>query len=159
MLGHEEQNSRKKNKVRQEWRVLLEEEVEIRENIRGLNSSNKQEDIRGFLNKQKVGLVASLETKVKLKNIIEVGDRMFGGWNYTTLRQALWQDLKLIASNMQEAWCVKGDFNAVLHPDERIGGEEVPHMEINDFTRCLEDSELVEVSTAGADKCLMHASF
>jgi len=42
------------------------------------------------------------------------------GLNSLAQRQALWQDLKIIASNMQEAWCVKGDFNAVLHPGDRI---------------------------------------
>ncbi|KAJ8419247.1 hypothetical protein Cgig2_009794 [Carnegiea gigantea] len=51
---------------------------------------------------------------------------------------------------MQEAWCVKGDFNAILHPDGRIGGKEIQHMEIKDFTCCLEDGELVEVRTTWA---------
>ena len=48
-------------------------------NIRGLNSPNKQEDISGFLNKQNVGIVALLETKVKQQNITAVAYRMFGG--------------------------------------------------------------------------------
>jgi len=51
---------------------------------------------------------------------------------------------------MQQAWCVKGDFNAVYHPGDRIGGEEVHHMETNDFANCLEESRLAEGRTTGA---------
>ena len=49
-------------------------------NIRGLNSPNKQEDIQVFLNKERVGLVALLETKVKQENIAQVAGKVFGGW-------------------------------------------------------------------------------
>ena len=51
-------------------------------NIRGLNSPNKQEEIKIFLEHQIVGLVAFLETKVKRKNIAEVGHKLFGRWNW-----------------------------------------------------------------------------
>jgi len=45
-------------------------------NIKGLNSPNKHEDIKGFLHKQKVGLVALLETKVHEKHIEWVAQRL-----------------------------------------------------------------------------------
>jgi len=45
-------------------------------NIWGLNSPNKQEDIKGFLHKQKVGLVALFETKVYEKHIEGVAQRL-----------------------------------------------------------------------------------
>ena len=48
-------------------------------NIRGLNSPNKQEDIKDFLSKQQVGLVALLETNDKQKKIVEVATRLFTG--------------------------------------------------------------------------------
>ncbi|KAJ8419364.1 hypothetical protein Cgig2_020719 [Carnegiea gigantea] len=66
------------------------------------------------------------------------------------IKQFLWQDLNVIASNMQTAWCVLGDFNAVLSPNDRIGGEEVQLMEIKNFAECLEDYELAELRTTGA---------
>jgi len=53
-------------------------------NIRGLNSPNKQEDIKGFLHKQKVGLVVLLETKVHKKHIEEVTQRLFSRWQWFT---------------------------------------------------------------------------
>ena len=53
-------------------------------NIRGVNSPNKQEDIKIFLHKQKVGLLALLETKVKEENIDKVANNLFGGWRWIT---------------------------------------------------------------------------
>ncbi|KAJ8428605.1 hypothetical protein Cgig2_025265 [Carnegiea gigantea] len=53
-------------------------------NIRGLNSLNKQEDIKIFLEKHKIGLVALLETKVKNKNVTAIGERLFGRWRWYT---------------------------------------------------------------------------
>lgn len=37
---------------------------------------------------------------------------------------------------------VIGDFNVVLYPEERMGGEGTQHVEMNDFVECLEDSKL-----------------
>ena len=49
-------------------------------NLRGLHNPNKQEDIKIFLNKHDVGLVALSETKVKKENIDMVANKLFGGW-------------------------------------------------------------------------------
>ncbi|KAJ8429180.1 hypothetical protein Cgig2_011784 [Carnegiea gigantea] len=49
------------------FNMLLEEG-----GIRGLNSPNKQEDVKIFLHQQQVGLVGFFETKVKLENIAQV---------------------------------------------------------------------------------------
>ena len=47
------------------------------------------------------------------------------GLNSIAQRQYMWQDMRLIVGSIEGAWCVMGDFNAVMHPGERIGGEEV----------------------------------
>jgi len=44
------------------------------------------------------------------------------GKNNIALRKELWEDLRMLENNMQDAWCVLGDFNAVLAPEGRIGG-------------------------------------
>ena len=72
------------------------------------------------------------------------------GKNSIALRKELWEDLRLLANNLQDAWCVLGDFNAVLSPEDRIGGEKVQYMEIVDFKTCLEDSKLTEIKSTGA---------
>jgi len=43
-----------------------------------------------------------------------------------------------------------GDFNAVLSPGDRMGGDAVQHGEIQDFATCLQECELQEVTSNGA---------
>ena len=62
----------------------------------------------------------------------------------------MWDDLRLLANHMTDAWCVLGDFNDVLSHEDRIGGEDVQYMEMVDFKRCLEETELTELKTTGA---------
>ncbi|KAJ8444077.1 hypothetical protein Cgig2_025078 [Carnegiea gigantea] len=94
MLGHEGSECRRKKPGRQEWRRRNQAEEEgfttPRRTIQrlgsrmGLNSPNKQEDIKLFLKKQGVGLVALVETKVKKENISRVADKLFMGWRWYT---------------------------------------------------------------------------
>ncbi|KAJ8422906.1 LOW QUALITY PROTEIN: hypothetical protein Cgig2_028768 [Carnegiea gigantea] len=49
---------------------------------------------------------------------------------------------RILGSLQHDAWCVLGDFNAVLHLEERMGGVDVTHTEITDFASCLGDCEL-----------------
>ena len=72
------------------------------------------------------------------------------GLNTITQRQILWRDLRNIAGNMHLAWGVVGDFNTTLYPEERIGGDNINYMEINDFATCIEDCGLQEVKSTGA---------
>ena len=51
-------------------------------NIRGLNWTNKQEDVRYFLHNNKVGLIGPLETKVKEHNAEWVAAKVFPGWKW-----------------------------------------------------------------------------
>ena len=41
-------------------------------NVRGMNSPNKQEDIKIFLQQQQAGMVGFLETKAQAQNIAQV---------------------------------------------------------------------------------------
>ena len=43
---------------------------------------------------------------------------------------------------MQMAWGVLGDFNAILHPKQRMGGDGTQKEQLIDFAKCLEESEL-----------------
>ena len=50
---------------------------------------------------------------------------------------------------MDEAWCVLGDFNAVLYIGDRIGGTEVKLHEIQSFDECITTCELQEIRSNG----------
>jgi len=46
---------------------------------------------------------------------------------------------------MDEAWCVMGDFNAVLYQEDRQGGTQVQDFEIKPFADCMEHCQLQEL--------------
>ncbi|KAJ8419860.1 hypothetical protein Cgig2_021457 [Carnegiea gigantea] len=58
-------------------------------------------------------------------------------------------DLQGIAAYMTEAWCVLGDFNAILHTENRMGGTEVTNSEIRDFADCVFNCGLQEMRSTG----------
>ena len=72
------------------------------------------------------------------------------GRNLETQRTPLWNDLVSLASNLDDPWCVLGDFNAVLNPGERIGGNEVTESEMAAFEDCMAQYGLQELSYKGA---------
>ena len=50
-------------------------------NIRGLNQTNKQEDVKIFLHENQIGFIGLLETKVKENKAEKIGNNIFQGWN------------------------------------------------------------------------------
>jgi len=72
------------------------------------------------------------------------------GFNQAQERLALWADLQDIATYMTEAWCVLGDFNAILHSEDRMGGTEVTDSEIRDFADSVFNCKLHEMRNTGA---------
>ena len=77
--------------------------------------------------------------------------------NLEAQRLPLWGTLCSLASNMNDSWCVLGDFNSVLHQGERIGGAEVTANEMQDFGDCINTCGLQEFNYIGAFfTCITH---
>jgi len=72
------------------------------------------------------------------------------GRNLEAQRIPLWNDLASISSNLDDPWCVFGDFNSILNPGERIGGNAVTESEMAAFGDCLAQCGLQEFSYTGA---------
>ncbi|KAJ8425090.1 hypothetical protein Cgig2_034026 [Carnegiea gigantea] len=72
------------------------------------------------------------------------------GMNKEQQRLPLWTDLMDIARIMSSAWCVIGDFNAILYKLDRIGGDKVTTHDISKLSTLLEHSELHELRSMGA---------
>jgi len=51
-------------------------------NIRGLNWTNKQEDLRSLLHMNKVGMIGLMETKIKMENDSRTAARAFPRWKW-----------------------------------------------------------------------------
>ena len=174
-------------------------------NVRGLNWPNKQEELKIFLQQNKIGLIGLLETKVKLERVPHIAANIFPRWSWTHnfsptthgriwvvwnpliyqvhelqkasqyihchvthqftgkafyityvyganqegTRRDLWTALEAIALSMDDAWCVMGDFNAVLYPEDRQGGTMVQDFEVRPFQECITNCELQEARYRG----------
>ncbi|XP_070038372.1 uncharacterized protein [Nicotiana tomentosiformis] len=65
-------------------------------------------------------------------------------------RLELCNNLYYLAANMELPWVVGGDFNVVLHEEEKIGGLLVYLPEIEDFAFCINSSGLFDTGYKGS---------
>ena len=175
-------------------------------NIRGLNWPNKQEDVKIFMHRNKVGLIGLLETKVKIPKVDSIAAKLFPNWrwshnfhlntkgriwlawkpdaynleiahiteqlihckvtqagtnkrfyltmvygmNHEQQRAQLWQELQDISDHMIDAWCIMGDFNAVMYKEDRIGGNDVTDQELAEIQSFVSHCELQELPSTGS---------
>ncbi|KAJ8421316.1 LOW QUALITY PROTEIN: hypothetical protein Cgig2_018730 [Carnegiea gigantea] len=52
------------------------------------------------------------------------------GQNQPQQQSPMWKDLLAILESMNKAWCMLGDFNAVLSEEDRMGGGEVQDLDV-----------------------------
>ncbi|XP_010685067.1 uncharacterized protein LOC104899550 [Beta vulgaris subsp. vulgaris] len=71
------------------------------------------------------------------------------GMNEASDREDLWIELQRVSTQVRGAWMVGGDFNNVLHLNERIGSP-VTLSEVEGFRNCMRGSGLNEHKTTGA---------
>ncbi|XP_019254007.1 PREDICTED: uncharacterized protein LOC109232716 [Nicotiana attenuata] len=64
-------------------------------------------------------------------------------------RRSLWGELQAIASLQKEAWILMGDYNAILHYDDRIKGNPVQEYEVADFKKFMMDTNMMKLKTNG----------
>jgi len=74
---------------------------------------------------------------------------MVYGMNQEQQRGHLWEDLQDISEQKADAWCILGDFNAVMYKEDRIGGNVVSDHEIKELQDLVTQCELQELPTSG----------
>ncbi|XP_074305397.1 uncharacterized protein LOC141640525 [Silene latifolia] len=74
---------------------------------------------------------------------------MFYAFNDGLERRDLWKKLILIHGAVTGPWVVAGDFNTVITPVERLGGN-TKQSDIDDFIDCPATCELTDINTTGA---------
>ncbi|KAJ8421769.1 hypothetical protein Cgig2_000946 [Carnegiea gigantea] len=141
-------------------------------NVRGLNWPNKQEDVKIFLQLNKIGLVGLLETKIKRQKVETIASNIFRGWDWTnnfeiskgriwvawkpcsyslTFLKKIDQLIHCEATQLStSAWCILGDFNSILYKDDRIGGNEVTNRDTQELSAFMETCEVQEMTGSGA---------
>ncbi|KAG5583273.1 hypothetical protein H5410_053900 [Solanum commersonii] len=71
------------------------------------------------------------------------------GYNTGEQRKPLWNALKALGPGNNIPWIISGDFNALLNTQDRISGAPVQYAEIKDFSRCMENLLLNELTWKG----------
>ncbi|XP_070025132.1 uncharacterized protein [Nicotiana sylvestris] len=71
------------------------------------------------------------------------------GKNKINERRDLWEQLRQIHSNMQEAWLVIGDFNNVLSVHDQLNGQPMHQTELVEFEDCIRDIGLGQLNRKG----------
>ena len=57
-------------------------------------------------------------------------------------RRLLWEALKELTTEMEERWCILGDFNSVLHPGDSLGGTDIQAAKIRPFEEYITSCEI-----------------
>ncbi|XP_056695746.1 uncharacterized protein [Spinacia oleracea] len=131
-------------------------------NVRGLNAPSKVVEVRRFLQKNEIDVVALVETRVVNKTDQFIHGVICTKTGLTTFeftavyglhtidhRKPLWVDLVNIASTVSKPWLLMGDFNSVLYSGDRINGSQVQDSETRDFEGCIDAAGLAELKSCG----------
>lgn len=66
-------------------------------------------------------------------------------------RRMLWDDLQEIHFDLNDAWAIVGDFNAILSANERVGGSQTPTLKgMIDFQGFVNDCDLIDTGYQGS---------
>ncbi|XP_074313830.1 uncharacterized protein LOC141649026 [Silene latifolia] len=74
---------------------------------------------------------------------------MIYAFNDITERKVLWKDLMFFADSINGPWMLCGDFNCVLSPTERLGGNTTIE-EMADFQACVDYCALMDCPAVGS---------
>ncbi|XP_074306084.1 uncharacterized protein LOC141641313 [Silene latifolia] len=85
----------------------------------------------------------------KLRNISFYFTMVYG-LNKDKERESIWDSLIHISRGIDTAWMVGGDFNSLLHLNERIGGVEVTWYDITPMRQMVDQCELMELKSTGS---------
>ncbi|XP_074278320.1 uncharacterized protein LOC141601913 [Silene latifolia] len=75
---------------------------------------------------------------------------MVYGFNKDREREPLWASLGLISRDIDTAWLVGGDFNSLMHLNERVGGSEVTWSDISPMRQMVDQCDLMELKSIGS---------
>uniref|UniRef100_A0A8I6WN89 Endonuclease/exonuclease/phosphatase domain-containing protein n=1 Tax=Hordeum vulgare subsp. vulgare TaxID=112509 RepID=A0A8I6WN89_HORVV len=75
--------------------------------------------------------------------------RGFYGYPNWADRKSSWDDIRNLHSKGDHPWVVMGDFNEILYPSEKEGGNARPNVMMRDFCECLIDCGLGHLGYIG----------
>ncbi|KAJ8419462.1 hypothetical protein Cgig2_005510 [Carnegiea gigantea] len=159
MFGHEEGHCKKKEGTKTVWRPICNvpspqeqgTNTQHTEHCEALPSNEQGTQIRQDEQNTRPRYTPLIHCAVlKVSTLDKFFITFVYGFNPAQQRHALWSDLQGIAAYMIEAWCVLGDFNAILHIEGRMGGAEVTDFKIRNFADCVFNCQLQKIRKTGA---------
>lgn len=75
----------------------------------------------------------------------------FYGYPERERRQESWNFIRYLASISTLPWCIFGDFNDLMHNEEKKGRHKHPQNLLDGFRHTIEDCSLIEVDLKGGD--------
>ncbi|XP_060187015.1 uncharacterized protein LOC132616547 [Lycium barbarum] len=64
-------------------------------------------------------------------------------------RKDLWESLEDINRNITDPWCIGGDFNVIVDPDEKLGGKPHRASKSFDFISCMDNCGMADAGFVG----------
>ncbi|GJR53134.1 putative RNA-directed DNA polymerase [Tanacetum coccineum] len=133
-------------------------------NIRGLNRTPKQSEVRHVVNENRLSICAILESHVDISALSKVmhvkiihkvsGRELFCSFVYANnlpvARRSLWADLELHKNVTRgKPWILMGDFNVALNLEDYSSGPSKLNYAITDFKDCVYNIEVMDINSSG----------
>ncbi|XP_058767570.1 uncharacterized protein LOC131641282 [Vicia villosa] len=145
-----------------ETRVKQDKAMNIRKKLGGqwnyLDNYNKHANGRVWImwDKNKVDIKSIYSSEQMIHCGVYDKNDNFQHWltaiyadNKLDRRRSLWKDIEKINSTQQGPWCLMGDYNNVLHTDDRIGGKEIHEGEFCDLANMMIKCGLADLDKIG----------
>ncbi|KAK8478026.1 hypothetical protein V6N11_084158 [Hibiscus sabdariffa] len=90
-----------------------------------------------------------IDTKISINGEIEWFDTFIYAPLYTEDKQKFWELLAPLRNDINAKWCVLGDFNVVVSPEEKYGGNPLDHNYAKWYYEFLDQTYLMEIPSSG----------
>nr|GEW28645.1 hypothetical protein [Tanacetum cinerariifolium] len=131
-------------------------------NIRGLNQTPKQSEVRQVINKNLLSVFAILESHVDISLLSQVYSKVFKAWEWTSNanlctkgnkvseRRVLWSELGLQKQVVRGCpWILLGDFNVALNLEDSFSGSSLLNSAMLEFKDCVLNIEVMDINSSG----------
>nr|GEV03542.1 RNA-directed DNA polymerase, eukaryota, reverse transcriptase zinc-binding domain protein [Tanacetum cinerariifolium] len=116
-------------------RILMDFKVGVW-NIRGMNTSEKHNEVMNLIRSESIKVCAILETRLRTNEGLE--------------RKSLWDELVMESRFVDgKPWCIAGDLNVTLKPNEHSCGSSGMTSDMMDFQECLNKIEVEDICKTG----------
>ncbi|GJV73948.1 RNA-directed DNA polymerase, eukaryota, reverse transcriptase zinc-binding domain protein [Tanacetum coccineum] len=132
-----------------------------------MNTSEKQKEVLNLIRSEQLKVCDVLETTLKMKKLHNVCDKMFHGWEWVSNMQECNKGCKIVVGwennetnvhvlnktsqsllcviSSEKPWCIAGDMNVTLHPNEHSCGSSTMTTDMMEFQDCLNEIEVEDI--------------